>query len=104
MDAKLRSIAVVLALLACLIAISHAQTPIDLKGQVVGSKGDAKQFVSVSLEGPGRYSAMTNAEGNFTIRRVLPGKYSIRVRRGNRITAFVGKNISTGKIQLKVGW
>ncbi len=57
-------------------------------GRVKGLDETPKPFVSVSLVGPRRYSAMTNAEGAFRIRDVVPGKYEIRVRRGDFLSVF----------------
>lgn len=66
-----------------------AQTSkITVEGEVKGLQGDPKQFVSVSLLGPGRYVSITNSKGVFTIRNVTPGKYTVKVRKGDQISEF----------------
>lgn len=92
-------------LLLALLALSHAaaaQGDITVTGHVKGKDGNPKQFSSVSFDGPGRYAAATNAEGVFTISGVKPGKYTIRVRQGDRVAEFyrdVGDSI-----ELIVSW
>ena len=77
---------------------------VSVNGQVKGPKGDFKQFASVSLEGPGRYTAITDAQGAFTIQDVTPGTYTVRVRQGNRVEIFTRNIDGGGPIQLAVKW
>jgi len=96
--------AVLAVLFATIAAFALAQQIFSLKGQVTGPHGDIRQFVSVSLEGPGRYSAMTDANGTFTVRNVIPGKYTIRVRKGNLVSVFEAKDVSEDKLDIKIPW
>ena len=78
---------------------------VSVTGQVKGPGDAPRPFVSVSLVGPGRYSAMTNAEGIFKIRDVIPGKYEIRVRRGDFLSEFSRVVDEQGAIEdLVVKW
>ena len=79
------------------------QTGVPVNGQVKGLQGDPKQFISVSLEGPGRYVAMTNAEGVFTIQSAIPGKYAVHVRQGDRVAVFTC-DVGSSLIDLVVNW
>ena len=96
--------AVLLPLLASVIAVGHVQEAVALKGHVEGPQKEPKRFVSVTLEGPGLYSAMTNNEGDFNIREVLSGKYTIKIRKGKFVSKFVDQDVSSGEIKLKVDW
>ena len=80
-----------------------AQNPVTLYGSVRGRQGDPKPFVSVSLEGPGRYVAMTDAKGTFTIPNVIPGTYKVRVRRGDLVDVFT-RDVGSSRIELTVKW
>jgi hypothetical protein len=75
---------------------------VTVNGQIKGLNGETKQFVSVSLEGPGRYVAITNAQGAFTIENVTPGRYTIRVRQGDRVAVFT-RDVQ-GQIDIVVNW
>jgi hypothetical protein len=96
---------------ACLLAFFLVVTPeafaqaagAAVNGQIKGLRGEPKQFVSVSLEGPGRYVAITNAEGVFTIQNVTPGRYTVRVRQGDLVAVFT-RDVDTGRIDLDVNW
>jgi len=82
-------------------AFTQAEVPVS--GRVKGLQGDPKQFVSVSLEGPGRYVAMTNAEGIFTIQSAIPGKYTVHVRQGDRVAVFTC-DVGSSPVDLVVNW
>jgi len=82
-------------------SVTTAQS-VAVNGQVTG-QGGPKQFASVSLEGPGRYTAITDAGGAFTIPNVTPGRYTVRVRQGNHVEAFT-RDVGSGPIQLVVKW
>ena len=77
---------------------------ITVTGHVKGfEKNGPKQFVSVSLEGPGRYAAITNSMGTFTIQNVTPGRYTIRVRQGDLVAEFT-RDVDGSVINLIVKW
>jgi len=92
-----------LLLLSLLMTRAAFTQGLTLSGQVKGTSGDAKQFAGVSLEGPGQYVAITDAEGCFTIRNVIPGKYTVRVRQGDRVALFTC-NVDSARINLVVNW
>ena len=60
-----------LAGLVMLLGAALPKQPVH--GTVKGSQGDPKQFASVSLDGPGHYAAITDANGSFVIQEVSPG-------------------------------
>lgn len=77
--------------------------PFLLIGEVTGSNGGGQAGVRVNFE-PRRYSAMTDRNGRFVVRSVLPGSYTITVRKGPKNQQFE-KNIRKGdKIELRVNW
>ncbi len=102
----LPGIACLLLAIALLAGASAAMAgAVTATGRVRGRDGAPKPFVSVSLVGPGRHSAMTNAEGVFRIRGVVPGKYEIRVRRGDFLSVFSRRVGEQGIIEdLVVKW
>lgn len=80
-----------------------AQNSVPINGTVTGRRGEPRAFVSVSLEGPGRYVAVTNEEGKFTIPNVTKGTYKVRVREGDLIADFT-RSVESGSIDLVVNW
>jgi hypothetical protein len=76
---------------------------VTVTGHVKGQDGHPKQFASVSLDGPGRYAAATNAEGVFTIPNVTPGRYTIRVRQGDQLAEF-SREVGGSPLELIVKW
>ena len=97
---------VVLALAAQLSWISpgFAQEG-TLNGTVVGSDGRPRPFALVQLDGAAHYAAMTDAEGRFTITKVVPGSYVVRIRQGDNIESQQ-QTVSSGtsSLTLKVKW
>jgi iron complex outermembrane receptor protein len=95
-----------LALLASVLLFSAAafSQAITLKGTVRGKDKDPKQFASVSLDGPAHYAATTDENGAFTIEKVTPGKYTVKVRQGDHVEEFANKDVSSGKLDLVVKW
>jgi hypothetical protein len=83
-------------------ALPQAKPPIH--GTVKGSQGDPKQFASVSLDGPGRYAAITDANGNFVIQEVSPGTYAVHVRQGDRRGDFLNIKVGDQSLDLTVDW
>jgi hypothetical protein len=76
---------------------------ITVNGQVTGRNSEPKQFASVSLDGPGRYVAVTDAQGIFTIPNVTPGRYTVRVRQGDLVGVFT-RDIGSERISIVVKW
>ena len=96
----------VLALAAQLSWISPGiAQEVTLNGTVVGSDGRPRPFALVQLDGSARYAAMTDAEGRFTIRKVMPGSYVVRIRQGDNIESQQ-QTVSSGtsSLTLKVKW
>ncbi len=85
---------------------SAAQTPprpISLTGQVRGAYGDPKPFVSVQLDGPERYIALTSSRGEFALEGVLPGQYRVMVKQGNNVQLF-SLAVRSSPLNLTVKW
>ena len=96
----------VLALAAQLSWISPGiAQEVTLNGTVVGADGRPRSFALVQLEGSARYAALTDAEGRFTIRKVTPGSYAVRIRQGDNIESLQ-QTVSSGtsSLTLKVRW
>lgn len=72
-------------------------------GQVRGASGDTKSFVRVQLEGPGRYVALTNSKGQFSLQGVVPGQYRITVTQSGKVQTFT-MPIEQGQVDLVVKW
>lgn len=79
------------------------QTRVTVSGQVMGKQNTPKQFVSVSLDGPGQYVAITDDHGAFTIQNVTPGRYTVRVRQGDFVEEFI-RDVGSQRIDLVVRW
>ena len=96
----------VLTLAALLSSISPgcAQT-MTLNGTVVGADGRPRPFALVQLDGSARYAAMADAEGRFTITKLVPGSYVVRIRQGDNVESQQQTVSSgTGSLTLKVKW
>ena len=87
-----------------LVAAVVAQASVTVNGTVRGRQGDPKQFASVSLEGPRRYLATTDANGTFRIDSVASGTYTVRVRQGDRVDEFFNRHTGNGPLDLIVKW
>lgn len=82
-----------------------AEGQVAVSGQVRGRQGAPKSSVRVQLEGPGRYVALTDNSGNFSVQNVQPGEYSITVVERNRIQKFYFQiHPGTGPLNLVVDW
>lgn len=100
---RMRSSLTILALLA-LATVAAAQNTITVKGMVRGANNDPKQFAGVSFDGPGHYVATTDASGAFTIQSVAAGRYTVRVRQGDRVDEFPNRAVGTSLLRLVVTW
>lgn len=102
-----RCVATILVLTCVLSALASAAFAQDeihlLTGMVKGRAGDPKQFVGVQLQGPRRYVTMTNADGEFRVSRVVPGRYTVRVRQGDYVETF-SLDVRTERLDLRVKW
>jgi hypothetical protein len=57
------------------------------------------------MEGAARYAAMADAEGRFTITKLMPGNYVVRIRKGDNIESQQQTvSASTSTLTLKVKW
>jgi hypothetical protein len=80
-----------------------AQDEIDITGSIRGRDGGPKRFASVQMEGSVRYVAITNAEGQFKVSKVVPGHYAVRVRQGDHVETF-SVEVRTRSLDLVVKW
>jgi hypothetical protein len=91
------------ALLSC-VAPAAAQQ-VTVQGTVVGRDGQPRPSALVQLEGPAQYAALTNVQGQFTVTRVTPGSYVVRIRQGDNVeTQQHTISANTGSLTLKVKW
>ena len=76
-----------------------------LNGTVVGSDGRPRAFALVQLDGAAHYAAMADAEGRFTITKMVPGSYVVRIRQGDNVESQQ-QTVSSGtsSLMLKVKW
>ena len=82
-----------------------AQNEIDITGSIRGRDGGPKRFASVQMEGSVGYVAITNAEGQFKVSKVIPGHYTVRVRQGDYVETFsVELSASSSSLDLVVKW
>lgn len=79
------------------------QTGLNVTGTVKARNGSPKQFVNVQLNGPGRYVAVSNAQGVFTLTNVVPGYYNIKVRQGDYVETFA-QELKSDRLNLVVKW
>jgi hypothetical protein len=93
---------VMLLVFAVLSTAAVAQAPVTVNGTVNGN-GGPKQFANVKLDGPGHYIATTDPEGRFTIEGVVPGRYTVEVRKDDRRNVFT-RNVGRGPLDLRVKW
>jgi hypothetical protein len=78
---------------------------VTLTGTVVGRDGQPRPSVLVQLEGPAQYAALTNVQGKFTMTRVAPGSYVVRIRQGDNVeTQQHTISANTGELTLRVRW
>ena len=96
----------VLTLVALLSWISPGiAQQMTLNGTVVGPDGRPRPFALVQLDGSARYAAMADAEGRFTITKMVPGSYVVRIRQGDNVESQQQTVSSgTGPLTLKVKW
>lgn len=73
---RYRLYGLLLLLLGWGVSRAWGQTSLNMTGTVKARNGSPKQFVHVQLDGPGRYVAVSNAQGVFTLTNVLPGYYT----------------------------
>ena len=95
----------VLALAAQLSWVSLASAQVTINGTVVGADGRPRPFALVQMEGAARYAAMADAEGRFTITRLVPGSYVVRIRQGDNVESQQQTvSSSTSTLTLRVKW
>jgi len=100
---SLRVMLITLLLLLLLAQVAEAQVAVS--GQVRGRTGVPKSSVRVQLEGPGRYIALTNETGHFSVQDVRPGDYIVTVVERNRLKKFYFQiHPGTGPLMLEVDW
>ena len=80
-----------------------AQERVDVKGVVTGKDGSPKIRASIQLSGPKRYFAVTNAQGEFSLRGVETGDYAVNVIQGDKMQRFPIK-ITNDTLNLRVPW
>ena len=69
----------VLTLVALMAALTaFVNQAVTVRGTVKGKQGDLKTFVSLSLDGPRHYAAITDSIGRFTILKLQTDNYDVR--------------------------
>jgi carboxypeptidase family protein len=85
--------------------VPAAAQQITLNGTVTGGNGQPRPSVLVQLEGPAQYAALTNVQGKFTMTRVVPGSYVVRIRQGDNVeTQQHTVSADTTALALRVRW
>jgi hypothetical protein len=85
-----------------LVVLSTAAAAQGVTGTVKGKDNDPKQFVTVSLDG-GRYTAITDEHGAFTVQNVPPGRSRVSVRQGGKVEEFT-RDVGSAPLDLTVKW
>ena len=102
---KISTLALLVVLVLSLLVSAWAQTGgNEITGRVTGRMGDAKGLASVTLSGPNTYTAMTNSTGEFRVRNVVKGKYTVSVAQGNNVQRFVVDIEGNNRLDLGVRW
>jgi hypothetical protein len=94
---------IMLILLTFSVAIAQDQGK-EITGKVTGKAGDPKALAGVTLNGPSRYMSMTNSMGEFKVKNVIKGKYTVTVSQSNKVQGFMIEIDGLDRLDLKVGW
>ncbi len=73
----------------------QAQTTGSISGTIRTAEGTPAEFVNVSLEGTTK-GAVTNRNGNFRIKEILPGNYTL-------LASLVGSEVYQETVEVKAG-
>jgi hypothetical protein len=76
----------------------------ELSGKVTGLAQDPKGFAGVTFNGPKRYVSMTNSLGEFTVKNVQKGPYTVTVSQGNKVQSFQVDIDGVSHLDLRVKW
>ncbi len=95
-----RSLGLSLLLATVLIAFGHAQSARgSLRGVVTDAGGVVLPGVRVSLSGPARSVAMSNARGEFEFQNLAAGAYELRFELAGFATAIRRVSLASGSLQ-----
>ncbi len=87
------------------VAIAAAQEQgKEISGKVTGTAQDPKGFAGVTFNGPKRYVSMTNSTGQFTVKNVKKGRYTVTVSQGNKVQSFNVDIDGASNLDLRVKW
>lgn len=76
----------------------------EITGKVTGAAQDPKGFAGVTFNGPQRYVSMTNSTGQFTVKNVKKGRYTVTVSQGNKVQSFNVDIDGASNLDLRVKW
>jgi hypothetical protein len=76
----------------------------EITGKVTGAAQDPKGFAGVTFNGPNRYVSMTNSMGEFVVKNVKKGRYTVTVSQGNKTQSFNVDIDGMNKLNLMVRW
>jgi pectate lyase len=76
----------------------------EITGKVTGAAQDPKGFAGVTFNGPKRYVSMTNSVGEFTVKNVQKGQYTVTVSQGNKVQSFKVDIDGISNLDLRVKW
>ncbi len=76
----------------------------EITGRVTGAAQDPKGFAGVTFNGPKRYVSMTNSTGEFTVKNVKKGQYTVTVSQGNKVQSFNVDIDGVSNLNLRVKW
>ena len=103
---KIKSVLLLLFLLLFLTAsiASPQEKGKDITGKVIGVAQDPKGFAGVTFNGPNRYISMTNSLGEFTVKNVKKGRYTVTVTQSNKVQSFNVDIDGMTNLNLMVKW
>lgn len=99
---RLLGILVIFFSLVMLNAWAVAQV-VEVRGVVTGKENLPKAQVSIRFNGPQRYIAISNAQGEFSLKGIQPGVYEIIVSQRDKMQRF-SMQITGDNLDLRVPW
>ena len=104
MKSKFALFILFLIILLTPLSVTAQQQAKEITGKVTGATQDPKGFAGVTFNGPNRYVTMTNSTGEFTVKNVKRGRYTVTVSQGNKKQSFNVDIDGMNSLDLRVRW